>query len=409
MRRVRVLCLIRYYLPGYKGGGPLRSIQSLAAHLGQNAEFKIITTDRDYGDAQPYQDIVEGQWNPVEEADVYYLSTIHGSWMRLIELIKATPHDVLYLQSFFDPIFTVLPLVARLMGKLPNEHILIAPRGEFSSGALALKRWKKVPYIIATKKIGLYEGVTWHASTKYEHEDICRVFQYDKNRVFVAGNIVIAPDLPSIGPSGNFRPATPRSDGTLKICFLSRLTPKKNLDFALRILGRVKTPVVFDIYGPKEDEKYWNKCEALIGRLEWPVVACYRGPVRHDQIANVFRSYDLFFFPTLGENFGHVIVESMLAGTPVLISDTTPWQDLENAGVGWNLPLADEEGFVSAILKVASMEPEERSQWRDRVDSYARNICEDPVAVHANRELISRFQIRGGLASTDKAPGVVDR
>ena len=38
----------------------------------------------------------------------------------------------------------------------------------------------------------------------------------------------------------------------------------------------------------------------------------------------MFQEYDLLFLPTKGENFGHVILESMSAGTPVLISDTTP-------------------------------------------------------------------------------------
>ena len=37
------------------------------------------------------------------------------------------------------------------------------------------------------------------------------------------------------------------------------------------------------------------------------------------------------FLPSKGENFGHIIMESLAASTPVIISDLTPWKDLENA------------------------------------------------------------------------------
>jgi glycosyltransferase involved in cell wall biosynthesis len=40
----------------------------------------------------------------------------------------------------------------------------------------------------------------------------------------------------------------------------------------------------------------------------------------------ILHKYDLFILPTLNENFGHSIVESLSVGTPVLISDNTPWR-----------------------------------------------------------------------------------
>ena len=43
--------------------------------------------------------------------------------------------------------------------------------------------------------------------------------------------------------------------------------------------------------------------------------------------------------PTLGENFGHVIVEAWTAGCPVLVSDRTPWRQLASHGVGWDVAL----------------------------------------------------------------------
>ena len=53
--------------------------------------------------------------------------------------------------------------------------------------------------------------------------------------------------------------------------------------------------------------------------------------------------------PTGGENYGYTIVESLLQGTPILLSDKTPWNDLEQNGWGWNVPLEDIEGFKEKI------------------------------------------------------------
>jgi hypothetical protein len=46
-----ILILNEYYLPGYKAGGPIRSISNLVSWLGDDFNFKIITTDRDYLDS----------------------------------------------------------------------------------------------------------------------------------------------------------------------------------------------------------------------------------------------------------------------------------------------------------------------------------------------------------------------
>ena len=59
--------------------------------------------------------------------------------------------------------------------------------------------------------------------------------------------------------------------------------------------------------------------------------------------------------PSLGENFGHAIFEAFIAGKPVIISDKTPWQDLQSKDLGWEIPLSNEQGFVNAITEALEM------------------------------------------------------
>jgi len=381
---VRILCLLAVYLPGYKAGGPLRTVANMVDRLGSNFEFSIVTSDRDSLDREPYADIAINAWNRHGNANVFYASRSALAGKALTRLIAATPHDVLYLNSFFDPRFTVAPLVARRLRLLPDRPVVIAPRGEFSSGAFDMGRWKKRLYRSAAAKLGLYDGLTWHASSDYEAHDIKTALGSAARRIVVAPDLL--PRLSSVPRTDSRR----RDGRPLHVCFVSRISPKKNLDFALRILSRVSMPIVFDIFGPIDDAKHWAHCQDLVRDLDGDVTVKYMGSVPHERVHDVFGEYDLFLFPTRGENFGHVVFESLAAGTPVLIADTTPWRNLEKAGVGWDLPLGAESKFVEAIEAAARLTREEYASWRARVAEFAQTLLRDDSAVEANRALFSR-------------------
>lgn len=169
-----ILTFVHYYLPGYKSGGPVRTIANMVERLSGELEFHIVTADRDMLDTQPYSDIIVDSWNMVGKARVFYTSPARCSLGSIAKLVNDTPHDVLYLNSFFDPVFTVKPLLARRLGLLPKRPTVLAPRGEFSEGALCIKSWKKGFYIKAASLFGLYHDLTWHASSNHELDDIQR-------------------------------------------------------------------------------------------------------------------------------------------------------------------------------------------------------------------------------------------
>lgn len=161
----------------------------------------------------------------------------------------------------------------------------------------------------------------------------------------------------------------------------------KNLDFAIRVLKEVKSEIFFDIYGPKEDLAYWNQCETLIHQLPSNIVVNYCGSIRPENVKEKFSRYDLFLFPTRGENYGHVIAESISAGTPVLLSDRTPWRDLEQQGTGWVLPLDSQAIFSQKIDALAELSLEQRQEKRSKIlQSSEKNLC-DPDSIKQNREL----------------------
>ena len=48
MDRPKVLVFIDWYLPGYKAGGPVRSLANLVDHLRGRVDFHIVTRNTEY-------------------------------------------------------------------------------------------------------------------------------------------------------------------------------------------------------------------------------------------------------------------------------------------------------------------------------------------------------------------------
>jgi glycosyltransferase involved in cell wall biosynthesis len=381
MGRPIILTFVRYYLPGFKSGGPIRSIANMVEALGDEFEFRIVTSDRDSLDVAPYDRITSDGWMSVGKAWVYYVSPERRRLFTWARLIRETPHDVLYLNSLFNPVFTLLPLFARRLSGSHSKPVVVAPRGEFSPGALGLKRWKKRPFLVVAQISGLYRNVLWHASTEDEAQLIRREFGG-------AASMVIARNLPPM--SGQQRTLCEAIDasGPLRIVFLSRISRMKILDYALRVLAKTRVRIQFDIWGTLEDPAYWKKCQDQIRFLPENIVARYRGVADPSEVNQILAAYDLLFLPTRGENYGHVIAEAFSAGTPVLLSDQTPWRNLRNEGVGWDLPLANgEAAFLEAIEDALHKVGLGRVAWRQRVLDFATERLNDPSLLEANRAL----------------------
>lgn len=365
--KLRVLVFIDWFLPGYKAGGPIRSVASLMTYLKDEAEFHVITTDRDLGDDQPYRGIASDTWTQLEShVKVYYCSPSNRSYSKLLAVARQVECDVVYLNSFFSRNFSIYPLLFRKRGRIKKPFVL-APRGMLGKGALGLKRGKKRSFLLVAKMMGLHKGITWHSTSAPETAEIKAVAGR-------GARIVLAPNFPSVVRAGANTVA--KTPGALRLFFLSRIAKKKNLAFALQVLSRVRSRVNFDIYGPLEEQGYWDECKKLIAELPANVTASYKGDLPYVKVAETLVNYHCHFLPTLNENFGHVIFESLSAGCPVLISDQTPWKNLAKQKAGKELPLSKADAFVDEIERMAAMDQASFREMQDGAKAVAEKYLE---------------------------------
>jgi hypothetical protein len=387
--RPRVLVCVPRYLPGYKSGGPIRSVSNMIGYLASKYEFFVVTRDRDASDKVTYPGIQPGVWHRVSGAQVLYCSSIGREVLR--RAYRDVQPSAIVLNSFHDT-FTRVMLLLRRAGVFGRTPIILAPRGEFSPGAMQIKSWKKRLYRLATRTIGFHEDLLWQVSSAREKLELLQAAparRIDERCVFVAQNV--SDPLPAAAQH------PPKAAGAVKFVFISRVTEMKNLRFLLDILPELHGTVQLSVYGPvaEKDAVYWKRCKEFLDKLPANISAKYYGPIDHSAVSRVLHEHHFFVLPTKGENFCHSAVESLINGIPVLLSDQTPWTNLRNTYAGFDITLDDRNAWISTLQACIDMGQEVYSNYLRGALEYGRRFSPE----EAVREQLALFDAALHLSS----------
>ena len=384
MRR-RILIFCDYYLPGFKGGGGMWSVVNLVDRFGRDYDFFIVTRNHDLTETTPYEGVVTNAWNDVGSAKVYFFGKGRLNTKKVAELVAAIRPNAIYLNSLFSlPVIKFLTARRKdLVGELP---VILAPCGELSKAALKIKAAKKKLFLAYAKGVRLYDGVIWKASFEADAADIRDVFGADVE-VMTAPDLVPEVILPDFSPA--WKPA--KAPGSVKLVYLSRISPKKNLIYLLERLKEVDSgEITLDIVGPVDDEAYWQKCKGIIAEMPKNISVKTLGAYPNNEALRLMADSHFFVMPTLNENFGYVFIEALAAGCPILVSDNTVWTDVDERQVGWQIPLGEPERFVRQIRNCLEMDSTEYL----RMSADARKYAEDWLSRDEINEATARVLSR---------------
>ncbi len=358
-KKNNILIILGRYLPGYKGGGPGRSIANLVDVLGEEYNFYISCYDRDLGDSKQYSNIQVSEWNRLGAAMVYYVPEGKYTFSCLKKLVQNS--DIIYVCGCFDS-YAIKILLMSKIGCI-KKPIVIASMGLFSPLAFKIKYYKKESFVMLCNILGIFSGIHWSTTSELEIAEV-------KGKVKSNADFFIAQDIPR---KVHKKYVKKRVSENLKIVFISRISQKKNLLYAIKVLQNISSEIniEFTVYGPIEDKEYWGKCELELSKLPKNVLCNYKGSVESEEVIDVLRGEDVFLFPTLGENYGHVIQEALSAGCVCVLSDQTPWNDLELYEVGNSLSLDNFNEFVKLVELYAKMNSKVFQSLSDKAVDYA--------------------------------------
>ena len=352
----KILLFTDWYEPGFKGGGPIQSVKNLVDLLRDKYSFYIFCSDRDLGDEGPYKNITVDQWTATEpHVRIWYASPSFLSRKNIQHFIQEVNPDRVYFNSMYSVKFTLIPLWI-LLRKNFSGKIVLAPRGMLHKGALDKKTLKKKAFLSLFRYTRSYRNITFHATDSQEEKDILYFFSNH-------AKVIVARDTPSLQRQEYKR--IKKEAGHLDCLFVSRIHPKKNLLYFLDLLNKIDQTVTiqFDIYGSCDDQSYCTACQLAAGKLPRHIRVNFLGPLVNKGVLDTIRSYQLFVLPTMGENFGHAIFESLSVGRPVLISDQTPWRGLSEKKAGWDLALDHPDLFKRALEEAIQFDQDRFDDW----------------------------------------------
>ena len=379
MSKLKIAVMIDWYLPGTKAGGPVRSVYSLISLLKNHFDFYLITTNQDLGCTKDYEQIEANTFLFKDQVHYYYFSRSQLNAKNMRKVIAEISPALVYLNSFWSFNFSIQLVHLKNKG-LIAAPLLLAPRGMLGKGALGLKSIKKRSFLFISRTLGWYDKIKFHATQSQEQSDI-RV-------VFNNAQIAVAPNINAGAVVQN---RSEKSSGELKLFFLSRVSEVKNLHFALETLRLIppQFKVDYTIFGNIENREYWQECEKIIATLPGNIRVAYHGELKFNEVQETICQFHSLFLPTLNENFGHSIIESLLCGCPTIISDQTPWNDLQKNNAGFALPLDNMQAFVDAIVHYAILNQSEFTEVSQAAQQYINSRINTQETIERYKNLFN--------------------
>jgi hypothetical protein len=335
MIKKKILIFSRFFLPGYKAGGPIKSLKTFIERHQINKTFLILSSDRDYK-SDVYKNITFNKLLKRKNYKIIYLTKDKQNILSYYKIIKNFNPSIIILNSFFDYYFSIK---VNLLNKFfLLKKIILFSRGELLIDALSIKKIKKKIFIFFAKKFNLYDQVKFLCSSISEKKNIQSIFNKSRVKYF--------PILLETVKKINLNKVD-YNKKILKILYISRIVPNKNLLFCLEILKKINFNYALNIVGPIEDFSYWKKCENFIKQNE--IKANYLGSIKNNKIAKLFLTSHCLFFPSKFESFGHVIYEALCNGLPVVISTNTPWTNHNKSKIIFSANLNNPKLFIKHL------------------------------------------------------------
>lgn len=357
------ILIFSFYPPASKAGGPVKSIESLFKEIHNEHKVFIVSPsvdiDGEYIDYNGYS--LELKYYP----NINIKDNISFIW--LLRFCKKNCIDFIYLNSFFE--FKNLFIVIAASYFL-NVKTVLAPRGQLEPGALKTKKFLKYFYIkffnmFLNSRIDIY-----HSTSVDESLNISKLLKIPSFKILQISNIrrVLVED--------SFFTKSDKKEGIIKLVFFSRIVPKKNLLKLLTILSTCNVKGIYlDIYGNIEDKDYWIKCEKVLMNSPNKDNFSYMGIPSNTELFHVLNKYDVFIFPTLSENFGHVIIEALASGLPVILNNTTPFSnDVLNFNIGSVIDFNNEDGVLDLINHYQKLEYNDYIGFKNNLLNYLLHL-----------------------------------
>jgi len=374
---VRVLHVIPTMSPS--DGGPTTAIASMTrALLAAGVDISVATTfSRSPGESRDEVRARFASELPVHLFPAWPVVQPRGFSPRMAEwlLNHVSDFDLVHLHSMFNWHSLVVPRIAHA------KHVafVIRPLGTLDEWSRSQKTWKKAPYYRVVERRNLRDAAAIHVTSEAEAASVRALGFGEKVRC-----VPLGVDVPPPSP-----PRSARHE-PLRVLFLSRIHPKKNLPILMEAIGHkeiFQVPPLLTIAGDG-DADYVRILRERADSLGISDRVEFVGFADKTMKARLYARCDIFALPSFQENFGIAVAEAMSYGLPAVVStEVALAKEIRESGGGAVASHTDARGLATALARFE--DPEVLRVAAER----ARALVEEQLSTAAmGRGLVAMYR-----------------
>lgn len=306
---------ILHYIPTIdKSSGGIGSyMQLLAKELGRLVELHIITHK-------------SPNLLVIENAKIHYIDGkllhILKAKQQFIDLLNTISPDIVHINCCWYPLCAFTQKWAQEKG----YKVVLSPHGMLEPWILNKNRWlKKKPALFLYQKKAIQRANMLVATAETEKQNLLKLKYNNKICIIPNGILVDGIECKKTWKKNKC------------IFFLALLRPNKGAHLLIEAVAQLKE-LLNDwkvVIAGKDDENYFTYLKELVTKYQLEKIVSLPGAIFGDEKWEMYKKADIFVLPTLNENFGIVIAESLLCGTPVITCKGAPWKGLIENKCGW--------------------------------------------------------------------------
>ncbi len=364
---MNILQISASYKPAYIYGGPIFSVAKLCEGLvAADEDVEVLTTTANGKNELPVR---PGDLQVVDAVPVKYFTRItkdhtHLSpnllrhlYKRLSDLQSNKINTVVHIHAWWN----LVSVMACMIVKFKNYPVVLSPRGTLSSYSFGNRNSgiKGLVHRFLSKRLLKY--CHFHVTSEIEKQGVLELIT--PKSVTIIPNFLYLPNI-NLSRLAHIR----KDPAHFKLLFLSRIEEKKGVDILINALSILLTETLPNSVTELKNLKhvtltiagtgnpaYINKLKKMACDLGVSENIEWIGQQNQDEKWIVLAKHDLLVLSSHNENFANVVVESLAAGTAVVLSKYVGLVDyVEQNRFGVSC-LTTPESVVAAIVSASDL------------------------------------------------------
>ncbi len=308
--------------------------------------------------------------------------------------------EVVHIHAIWTPWLHKMHRWAHKVG----AKVVLSPHGMLAPWAMAHKRWKKLLPWYLYQKGDVAKADLIHTTVPLETQWV-RDLGFTNSIV----EVPLGVDLPK---DGLLRDCVARNDehaptrhrerseviqnaAIHTLLFVGRIYPVKGLDLLIRAWDSVDTAGwKLRLVGPDQA----GYMQVLKDMCKSKNVE-FAGPLYGEDLQQAYASSRALILPSYSENFGAIVLDELSYGLPVLTSENTPWNFLQEKGCGWHFPTRV-DALAETLKKLFAASDEQLK----KMGAKGRQLVEENYTWTAlTRKMVAGYEVLGDCLKSSQA------